>query len=307
MQHVLHLKGFDRKWLEGVVDKALEIKKNPDNYDNALRRKTLLMLFEKPSTRTRLSFEVGMEKLGGHAIFMETKTSQLGLGGLEDEAKAMSCYPDAIMARVKKHATVAAIAKASKVPVINGLCEKYHPCQALADVMTIKERLGKIEGVKVVYLGIGNNVSNSLSVACAKLGAKFTLCAPEKDPDSMDPEVISALLATRNYHENSYISTAVKGADILYTDTWVNMEFFDDPAFAAEKARRESVFKRYQLNRELLEMAGPQAFSMHDMPAHIGYEIDEYALRGPRSLAFVQAENRMWAQMALLVGLIGAR
>jgi ornithine carbamoyltransferase len=302
--HVLALKDFDRKWIGGVVDKALEIKKHPEKYDNAMRRKTLLMLFEKSSTRTRLSFETGMTKLGGHAIFMETKTSQIGLGGLEDEAKVMSRYADIIMARVLKHASVEAIARASRVPVINGLSEKYHPCQALADVMTIKERLGRIEGVKVVYLGIGNNVSNSLSVACAKMGAKFTLCAPEKDPDSMDSGMMDALLETRNYHEDSYIQSAVKGADILYTDTWVNMEFFNDPKFAAEKARRERVLMPYQLNKKVMEMAGPTVFSMHDMPAHIGFEIDEFALRGPRSLAFDQAENRMWAQMALMITLL---
>jgi ornithine carbamoyltransferase len=303
--HVLALKDFDGKWMKGVVDKALDIKRHPDKYDNALRRKTLLMLFEKSSTRTRISFETGMEKLGGHAIFMEMKTSQVGLGGLEDEAKAMSRFADVIMARVKKHKTLAAIAKSSRVPVINGLCEMYHPCQALADIMTIKERLGRLGGVKVVYLGIANNVSNSLSVACAKTGAKFTLCVPEKDPDSIDKEQQSMLKATGNYREEQSIMKAVKGADILYTDTWVNMEFFDDPAFAAEKARRIKVFKPYQLNKALLEKAGPQALSMHDMPAHIGFEIDKFALRGPRSLAFDQAENRMWAQMALLVTLLG--
>ncbi len=302
--NVLALKDFDEKWISGVVNLALKIKKHPEKYDDALRRKTLLMLFEKPSTRTRLSFETGMTKLGGHAIFMETKTSQIGLGGLEDEAKVMSRYADIIMARVLKHATVAAIAAASSAPVINGLSEKYHPCQALADVMTIKERLGKLEGVKVVYLGIGNNVSNSLSVACAKTGAEFTLCAPEKDPDSMDLGQQAILEATGNYHEEPSIAKAVNGADILYTDTWVNMEFFNDPKFAAEKARREKVLKPYQLNKALLERAGPKTLSMHDMPAHIGFEIDEFALRGPRSLAFDQAENRMWAQMALLITLL---
>jgi len=302
--HVLALKDFDRKWIGGVVDKALEIKKHPERYDNAMRCKTLLMLFEKSSTRTRLSFETGMTKLGGHAIFMETKTSQIGLGGIEDEAKVMSRYADVIMARVLKHATVAAIANASRVPVINGLSEKYHPCQALADVMTIKERLGKLEGVRVVYLGIGNNVSNSLSVACAKMGAEFTLCVPEKDPDSIDLKQQSMLESSGHYREEPDIAKAVKGADILYTDTWVNMEFFNDPAFATEKARRERVLKPYQLNKKVMEMAGPQALSMHDMPAHVGYEIDDFALRGPRSLAFDQAENRMWAQMSLLVTLL---
>jgi len=304
MQHVLSLKGFDGKWIESVVDLAIDIKKKPDKYSGALKQKTLAMVFQKSSTRTRLSFETGMTKLGGHGIFIDWRTTQLALGGVPDEAKVISRYADAIMVRPLKHETVAAFASTSRVPVINGLCEKYHPCQALADVLTIKEKKGKLNGVKVTYVGIGNNVSNSLSYACAMTGADFTLCVPEKDPDSHDDEQQKKLKASGRYHEEPDVAKAVKGADILYTDTWVNMEFFNDPKFAPEKARREHVFMPYQLNKAMLEKAGPQAFSMHDMPAHIGYEIDEYALRGPRSLAFDQAENRMWAQMALLIKLL---
>jgi len=305
MQHVLALKGYDGKWIESIVDLAMEMKKDPGRYSAALRGKTLAMIFQKTSTRTRLSFETGMTKLGGHGIFVDWRTTQIGLGTVGDEAKVISRYADAIMVRPMKHETVAAMASTSRVPVINGLCEKYHPCQALADVLTIKEKKGKLKGVNVVYLGIGNNVSNSLSYACAMTGADFTLCAPEKDPDSLDSEELDMLNKTGHYKEEPDIEKAVKGADILYTDTWVNMEFFNDPKFAAEKARREKIFMPYQLNKAMLEKAGPQANSMHDMPAHIGYEIDEYGLRGERSLAFDQAENRMWAQMALLVKLIG--
>jgi ornithine carbamoyltransferase len=236
---------------------------------------------------------------------VDWRTTQLSLGGIPDEARVISRYADAIMVRPLKHETVAEFAESSRVPVINGLCERYHPCQALADIMTIKEKKKKLKGVKVVYLGIGNNVSNSLSYACAMAGADFTLCVPEKDPGSTDKEELAMLRKMPNYHEEPDIGKAVKGADILYTDTWVNMEFFSDPEFAAEKARREKALRPYQLNKALLEKAGLQALSMHDMPAHIGYEIDEYALRGPKSLAFDQAENRMWAQMALLVTLIG--
>ncbi|NYZ74001.1 ornithine carbamoyltransferase [Candidatus Micrarchaeota archaeon] len=302
--HVLSLKEYDGKWIKSIVDRGLDIKKRPDKYANALQQKTLAMIFQKSSTRTRLSFETGMTKLGGHGIFVDWRTTQLALGGVQDEAKVISGYADAIMVRPLKHATVAEFAKASRVPVINGLCEKYHPCQALADAMTIQEKMGKLKGVKVVYLGIANNVSNSLSVACARTGADFTLCVPERDPDSIDQEQLQQLKAMPNYHETHDVSEAVEGADILYTDTWVNMEFFNDPKFAKEKTRREKLFMPYQLNKALLEKAGPQAFSMHDMPAHIGYEIDAYALRGERSLAFVQAENRMWAQMALMIELI---
>ncbi len=304
MQHVLSLKEYDGKWIESVVDLALEIKKDPAKYSDALRHRTLAMVFQKTSTRTRISFETGMTKLGGHGIFIDWRTTQIGLGSVGDEAKVISRYVDAIMIRPLKHATVAEFAKHSRVPVINGLCERYHPCQALADILTIREKKGRLKGVKVVYVGIGNNVSNSLSAACVKTGCDFTLCVPEKDPDSVDEAELEELKALPNYSEEPNMEEAVKGADIIYTDTWVNMEFFNDPKFAAEKTRREKVFMPYQLNKSLLEMAGPEAYSMHDMPAHIGYEIDEYALRGPRSIAFEQAENRMWAQMALLIKLL---
>jgi ornithine carbamoyltransferase len=305
MMHLLTLKDRDRGWLESIVDSALSIKKDPGRCSSSLKQKTLAMVFQKTSTRTRISFETGMTKLGGHAIYIDWRTTQLGLGSAPDESKVISGYVDAIMVRPLKHETVEAFASSSRVPVINGLSERYHPCQALSDIMTIKEKLGRLEGVKVVYLGIGNNVSNSLSLACARVGCDFTLCAPEKDPDSLDAGLGRMLEKTGNYREEPDIEEAVKGADILYTDTWVNMEFFNDPEFAGEKARREKLLMPYQLNKKMLERAGPKALSMHDMPAHLGYEIDEYALRGPRSLAFLQAENRMWSQMALLLDLIG--
>ena len=302
--HVLSLKGFSGQWLESVVDLALAIKKDPDNYCDALTRKTLVMVFQKTSTRTRLSFEAGMTKLGGHAIYLDWRTTQLSLGSVQDEAAVIARYADAIMVRPLKHETVVAFARASHVPVINGLSQMYHPCQAIADIMTIKEKKGRLSDVRVVYVGIANNVSNSLSYACAMTGADFTLCVPEKDPDSVDEEELALLRKTNRYREEPDISKAVPGADILYTDTWVNMEFFDDPKFAQERARREKALKPYQLNRAMLELAGPQARSMHDMPAHVGYEIDDYSLRGHHSLAFDQAENRMWAQMALLLKLL---
>jgi ornithine carbamoyltransferase len=293
--------------MNSVVELALKMKAGPGSYSHALEQKTLAMVFEKPSTRTRLSFEAGMTKLGGHAIFVDARTTQLSLGSLPEEAGCISRYSDAIMVRPMKHATVAEIARCSRVPVINGLSESDHPCQALADILTIREKKGRLKGVKVAYLGIANNVSNSLALACVKTGMHFTLCVPEKDPDADDPAMLKQAEETGIYTEEPDIAKAVKGADILYTDTWVNMEFFKDPKFAAEKARREKALMPYQLNRKALELAGPQALSMHDLPAHIGCEIDEYALRGPRSVALDQAENRMWAQMALLVKMVGGK
>ncbi len=298
------MKDFDGEWIESVIDSGLKIKKAPKKYSRSLEQRTLAMLFQKTSTRTRVSFETGMTKLGGHAIYMDWRSTQFVLAELQDEARAVSRYVDAIMVRPLKHETLLEMAKGSTVPIINGLSERYHPCQALADVMSLKERFGKLEGLKVAYLGIANNVSNSLSLACAKAGAEFVLCTPERDQDSLDGELLRQAKATGRYSQTEDVSEAVQGADALYTDTWVNMEYFNDPKFAKEKARREKLLAPYQLNKKLLSRAGPHAVSMHDMPAHIGYEIDEYCLRGPRSLAFEQAENRMWAQMALLLRLI---
>jgi ornithine carbamoyltransferase len=196
----------------------------------------------------------------------------------------------------------------STVPVINGLSESDHPCQALADIMTIKEMLVTLEGVKVVYLGIANNVSNSLSLACAETGARFVLCTPPgekgKDPEANDPALMERLKKTGRYSEEPDVAKAVKGANILYTDTWVNMEHLKDEGLMRA---RKKLLMPYQLNRKVLELAGPQALVMHDLPAHTGLEIDEYALHGTHSIAFVQAENRMWAQMAIMMNLLGER
>ena len=302
MGGLITLKDHDAKWINSVIDLAMSIKKSPEKYSHALKGKTLAMLFQKTSTRTRVSFETGMTKLGGHAIYLDWRTTQFIMAEVQDEGRALSRYVDAIMFRPLKHETLLEMEKGSEVPIINGLSEKYHPCQALADIMTIKERKGKLEGVKVVYLGMANNVSNSLSLACTKTGGKFVLCSPERDPDSLDNELIEQA-KQGDYEEQPDIGKAVEGADILYTDSWVKMEFFLDKKFAKEKQRRAKILKPYQLNKELLDRT--DAYSMHDMPAHIGYEIDEYALRGPKSIAFDQAENRMWTEMALLIKLIG--
>lgn len=306
MAHLLTLKDYDGKWMGGIVSLAMKMKAEPDRYRKALDGKTLAMVFEKTSTRTRLSFEAGMTRLGGHAIFVDARTTQMAIGSLPEEAGCIARYADMIMVRPLKHATVAEIAKNSRVPVINGLSESDHPCQALADILTIREKMGKLEGVKVVYMGIANNVSNSLALACVESGAEFVFCGPEKDPDARDDALMRRLEASGRYSEQPDIAKAVKGAHILYTDTWVNMEFFNNPAFAEEKKRREKALMPYQLSKKIMDMA-PKALSMHDLPAHLGYEIDEFALRGPRSIVLDQAENRMWAQMALMVTMLGEK
>ncbi len=303
---LLTLKDFSKEELEYLIDLGIKIKKNPEKYNDALKRKTLVMLFEKSSTRTRCSFESAMTQLGGHAIFLDWKSSQLSIGAeLKDEARSIERYCDCIAARVMKHKTLEEIAKYVKKSVINMLCEKYHPCQGLGDMMTIKEHLGSLKCKKLVYTGIANNVSNSLVEAGTKLGMKVTLAIPEKDPDAVDPELERMAKKTGLYEETKDLKTAVKDADIIYTDTWVNMEFMTDPKFAKEKERRLKVFMPYQVNAKLLKETDSHAKIMHCLAAHVGYEITRDAIDHPNSIIFDQAENRLHIQKAILVSLIG--
>jgi ornithine carbamoyltransferase len=299
VQHLLTMKELDGRQIESLIDKAIEIKKNPQKWWNALDHKTLAMIFQKTSTRTRVSFEVGMTQLGGHAIYLDWRTTQFTMSDIKDESKCLSKFVDIIMARLLRHADLEKMAKASEVPVINGLCEKYHPCQSLGDLMTIKERKGKLKGLKVVYLGIGNNVSNTLSLGCVRTGMKFTLCAPEMDPLCNDNDLLDELKASGLYTEEKDPKKAVEGADVVYTDTWVNMEVFTDPKFEKEKERRMKTFMPYQLNRKLVE--GTNSLIMHDMPIHRGYEIDDWSIYAPNSVIFEQAENRLHIEKAIML------
>jgi ornithine carbamoyltransferase len=286
-----------------LIDKAIQIKASPGAWADALRGKTLAMLFQKPSTRTRFSFEAGMAQLGGHAIFAEWRHTHLSTTDLADEAHAISRYADLIMARLLHHADLRALAEGSEVPVINGLDEKYHPCQALADLMTVKEKFGRTEGVRIVYMGIGNNVSNSLSLASVMCGAHFTLCVPERHPPSVDEELLDRLRASDLYQETDDPQAAIQDADVVYTDTWIDMEYFTDPKFADEKERRIRTFEPYQVNEELI--AGRGTLVMHCLPAHKGYEVSETILSSSNSIVFDQAENRLHAQKALMLYLLG--
>ncbi len=306
MRHMLTLKDYSGEEIELIINKAIEIKNNQKKYSDALRNKTLVMLFEKSSTRTRTSFEAGMTQLGGHAIFLDWQSSQLSIGAeLKDEILSIERYCEIIAARVKKHSTLQEMTKYVKKPVINMLCEKYHPCQGLGDMMTIKEHLGAWKGKKLVYTGIANNVSNSLVVAGTKLGMKVTLAVPEKDQDAVDPELEKEAKATRLYEETTDLKTAIKDADILYTDTWVNIEFMNDPKFVKEKERRLEKFMPYQVSAALLKETGSKAKIMHCLAAHIGYEITRDAIDHPNSIIFDQVENRLHAQKALMLFLLG--
>lgn len=297
---MLHLKEYSGEEIKKILDLAIEIKKNPEKYSEALKNKTLIMYFEKTSTRTRLSFEAGMTQLGGHAIFLDKRTTQVNIAELKDEIRAVARYADFIMSRPLKHASLVEMTQLIDIPVINGCCEKHHPCQALADALTMIEHEGDLKGKKVVWLGIANNVSNSLVEVCTKLGAQITLCVPEKDSDAYDDELETVAKKTKLYTETKDLS-CLRDADFVHTDTWINMEFMNDPKFVKEKERRLKVFMPYQLNAKLLEKYKSKAKIMHCMPCHIGYEITRDAIEHQNSLIFDQAENRLHVEKAVLI------
>ena len=303
--HFLKVRDISADDFNHIIDKAIEIKNDQAAWSDSLKGKTLGMIFQKTSTRTRFSFEVGMTQLGGHAIFAQTAHTQLGIADIADEGKVISRYVDLIMARMRYSKDLQSLADGSEVPVINGLDEIYHPAQALTDLMTVKEKLGRTEDVKVVYFGIANNVSNSLSMATIYSGGRFTLCVPEFDPDAIDEEQLDILHANDRYEETKDPIAAMKDADVIYTDTWINMEFYSDPAFAEEKARRETTFLPYQINEELLTHSGKDTLIMHCLPAHKGFEVNDTVLYTRNSVIFDQAENRLHAQKALMLYLLG--
>lgn len=304
-KNLLTLKEWSSEELEKVINNAIELKQKYKRGERPelMKNKTLIMLFQKTSTRTRTSFEAGATQLGGHAIFLDLATTQFKLGSIEDEARCIDRYADIVMARLIKNSDLLKIAGVMKKPLINGLCEKYHPCQSVADLLTMQEHLGDLKGKKVVYLGIGNNVSNTLSIGCVKMGMRFTLCVPERHVPSVDEELLKEVSATGLYEEEKDPKKAVVDADVLYTDTWIDMELFFDPKFKEEKERRLKTFMPYQLGKTLLDI-NKKALIMHDLPAHRGFEIDDFAFDSPKSVIFDQAENRLHAQKAIMLNLL---
>jgi len=300
--HLLALKDWTSKQIEEVIEKSIEIKKDPAKYRTSLRDKSLAMIFQKTSTRTRVSFEVAMTQLGGHALYLDWRTTNLVLADIRDETKYMSRNVDCIMARLFKHADLVAMAKASLVPVINGCDEKYHPCQAMADLMTVKEKKGKLKGVKLVYIGVHNNVCNSLIVGCTKTGVKITTVTPLKNEPAFDKELVATAKRTGLYDSTLDVKKAVKDADVVYTDTWVDMEFFLDPKFKEEKEKRIKLMMPYQINKQL--MRGSHALIMHDMPIHRGYEISDDMIESPDSIIYDQSENRLHTAKGILLRLL---
>ena len=287
---------WSRDELESVLDFADDLKQRQARREehHLLPGRTLAMIFQKPSTRTRVSFEVGMTQLGGHALYLAAGDLQLGRGEtLKDTATVLSRYVDGIMIRTFDQADVEELATHASIPVINGLTDISHPCQALADVMTIRERLGRIEGVRVAYLGDGNNVCASLMVACAKLGAPFVAASPEGY--EVWPEAVELARETGGEVElTTDARAAAEGADVLYTDVWTSM------GQEEERERRLRDLAGFGIDAELVGLANDDAIVLHCLPAHYGEEITEDVLYGPRSAVWDEAENRLHAQKALL-------
>jgi ornithine carbamoyltransferase len=267
--------------------------------DLCLKGKTLVMLFEKPSLRTRISFEVAMTNLGGHAIYVKPEDIG-GIGKREpikDMARVMSRYADGIMARTFEHQTIVDFAKYATVPVINALSDWSHPCQAMADVLTVKEHLGRIEGVTMAYVGDGNNVARSLAFAAAKLGMKLIIASPKGyGLDELSIKTANAI-APGSVTQIGDPQVAVRNADVIYTDTWVSM------GQEAEKQIRIKAFAGFAIDGELMKHA-PKALIMHCLPAYRDYEISDVAMESPNSIVFDQSENRLHFQRALLKKLI---
>jgi ornithine carbamoyltransferase len=303
-----HLKGRDflrvNDWapdeLMAVLELADRLKARQEQRieHHHLPGRQLGMVFQKPSTRTRVSFEVGIAQLGGSGLYLAAGDLQLGRGEtIKDTAHVLSRYLDGIMIRTYRQADVDELAEHADIPVINGLTDEFHPCQALADVMTIRERFGGFEGVRVTYLGDGNNVCHSLMVACAKLGMHFRAATPEGYEPS--DQVVGWAEAAAQASAGSVLlgrdpRDAVEGADVLYTDVWTSM------GQEEERERRLRDLAAYRIDDDLLRLASERAVVLHCLPAHYGEEITEEVLYGTRSAVWDQAENRLHAQKALM-------
>ncbi|MBI4439321.1 ornithine carbamoyltransferase [Candidatus Woesearchaeota archaeon] len=294
MKHLLAIKDLDKSEIVDLIDLAAKIKANPVKYSVSLKGKSLVMIFQKTSTRTRLSFEIGMTQLGGHAAFLDWKDSNFAVGNIFDEVKCIGRYSDLVMARVYSHCNVERMAEVAGVPVINGLSDLEHPCQILADLMTIKEKKGDFDGLKLAFIGDGNNVCNSLIAGCSVLGISISVAAPK----GYEPNrgIVEATMDTGLLELTNDPKEAVKGADIVYTDTWVSL------GQEAEAEERLRVFRPYRLNSSLVPDG---ALVMHCLPAHRGYEITNEVIDGPSSIVFEQSENRLHMQKAIMLRLLG--
>lgn len=306
LRHYLSAADLSRTEAEALLERGLALKaewKAGGHADLPLRGKTLALVFEKPSLRTRVAFEAGMTQLGGHGSYLSA--NDIDMGGREsvpDVARNLSRWVQVIAARVFRHNTIEELARHASVPVINALCDREHPCQALADLMTLREHFGRLQGLTLAYVGDGNNVCHSLMLLGASLGVSMNIgCPPDYRPD---PEITERAMRIAAEHDASINITAspyeaVVEASAVYTDVWTSM------GQEHEAARRRPVFQPYQVTPELMEAAGTDTLFMHCLPAHRGEEVIADVIDGPRSVVFDQAENRLHIQKALILTLLG--
>jgi ornithine carbamoyltransferase len=289
--------------LDDLLDLAAKVKSDPAAYAEGLRGRSVALIFEKPSTRTRVSFEVGVAELGGHPVVLSSTELQLGRGEtIEDTGNVLSRYVDAIVLRTFEQERLEVLAGAASVPVVNSLSDFEHPCQALADLLTVRERLGALTGRVLTYLGDGNNVAHSLLLAGAKAGMTVRVATPPGFEPI--PQVVQRATEIAAETGGAIVTTddaraASAGADVLYTDVWASM------GQEAEADERMLIFPLYQLNQDLVDVAADDVVVLHCLPAHRGQEITGEVLDGPRSAVWDQAENRLHTQKALLLRLLG--
>jgi ornithine carbamoyltransferase len=299
MKHLLSFKNWSAEDLLSSIELASALKAEPHEYHSCMKYKTLAMIFQKTSTRTRVSFAAAMHQLGGSIVELDWEKSNFKMSSVADETRCLDRYVDIIMARLIRHQDIDEMARVSRVPVMNGCCNRYHPCQILADLLTIREKFQGFEGVVLAYVGALNNVANSLLDGCIKLGMEVILVTPDQPETTIDPDILGNARQSARYHLTSDVKAAVQKAAVVYTDTWVDMEVFNDPSYQREKEQRIRLFQPYQLNMELLRQS--RALIMHCLPAHRGYEITTDALESDRSIVFDQAENRLHAQKAAIL------
>lgn len=300
-RHFLSLGDYSRRELEALLERATELKRaGPARVGGPrpLEGKQLGLLFEKPSLRTRVTFEVGMRQLGGDSIYLGASEVQLGVReSVSDVARNLERWLDGIVLRTFRHETVEELARFSSIPVINGLTDLQHPCQIFSDLLTILEKKGRLEGVKIAYIGDGNNVANSWLQGASIMGMDFTLCTPKDygpDPHILREEQKRARKSGARIRLELDPARAAEGAEVLYTDVWTSM------GKEREAVRRKAAFRDFQINRALLDRAAKDAIVMHCLPAHRGEEITDDVMDGPQSVVFDQAENRLHAQKAIL-------
>jgi ornithine carbamoyltransferase len=297
-RHFISLLDLSNSEFRGIINRAIELKNNRDPNYQPLKGQVLAMVFEKSSTRTRISFEAGMAHFGGNSIFLSPRDTQLGRGEpLEDSAKVISSMVDCIMLRTFKHETVMTFAQNSSVPVINGLTDEQHPCQLLADMQAYFEVRGDIQGKTVAWIGDGNNMCHSYIHAAMVLDFKLNIAAPV----GYQPDKLIADAAGIHIQFFDTPLAAAKNADLIVTDVWASM------GQEEEQKQRCAAFKDYQVNAEVMDAAGADALFMHCLPAHRGEEVSADVIDGPQSIVFAEAENRLHAQKALLEFLLCAK